>query len=217
MMVILRNINGQQIDCTRKNVIKVFKDVGFGTDIETNLKVVDFLDIICNLNNGIYKPYKKPNDRLLYINKSSNHPPQIINQLPKIISDRLSRNSSNKEMFNTAKGEYKEALKRSGYSNISLSFHQSSTSHVTRQRHCNIIWFNPPYSRAVIINFAKKFLQLIDLRFPPLNKFHKIFNRNNVKVSYCCTQNVGNIIKSHNKKLINSIIHHEQPCNCRKK
>ena len=120
-------------------------------------------------------------------------------------------------MFNTAKGEYEEALKRSGYSNIILSFHQSSTSHVKRQRHRNIIWFNPPYSRAVITNVAKKFLRLIDLDFLPSNKFHKIFNRNNVKVSYCCTQNVGNIIKSHNKKLINSSNHHEQPCNCRKK
>ena len=35
--------------------------------------------------------------------------------------------------------------------------------------------------------------------------------------NYCCTQNVGNIIKSHNKKLINSSNHHEQLCNCRKK
>ena len=216
-LVILRNVNGQQIDRTRKNIIKIFKDIGFGIDIETNSKVVDFLDITFNLNNGIYKPYKKPNDRLLYINKSSNHPPQIINQLPKIISDRLSRNSSNKEVFNTAKGEYEEALKRSGYSNFSLSFLQSSTSRVKRQPHRNIIWFNPPYSRAVITNIAKEFLQLIDLHFPPSNKFHKIFNRNNVKVSYCCTQNVGNIIKSHNKKLINSSNHHEQPCNCRKK
>ena len=109
-LVILRNVNGQQIDRTRKNIIKIFKDIGFGIDIETNSKVVDFLDITFNLNNGIYKPYKKPNDRLLYINKSSNHPPQIINQLPKIISDRLSRNSSNKEVFNTAKGEYEEAI-----------------------------------------------------------------------------------------------------------
>ena len=184
-LVILRNVNGQQIDRTRKNIIKIFKDVGFSIDIETNSKVVDFLDITFNLNNGIYKPYKKPNDRLLYINKSSNHPPQIINQLPKIISNRLSGNSSNKEVFNTAKGEYKEALKRSSYNNISLSFHQSSTSYVKQQCHCNIIWFNPPYSRAVITNVAKKFLQLIDLHFKPLNKFHKIFNRNNVKVSYC--------------------------------
>ena len=129
-LVILCNVNGQQIDCTRKTIIKILKDVGFSIDIETNSKVVDFLDITFNLNNGIYKPYEKPNNRLLYINKSSNHPPQIINQLPKIISDRLSRSSSNNEVFNTAKGEYEETLKSSGYSNISFSFHQSSTSHI---------------------------------------------------------------------------------------
>ena len=79
----------------------MFKDVGFSIDIETNSKVFDFLDITFNLNNSIYKPYKKLSDRLLYINKSSNHPPQIINQLPNIIRDRLSRNSSNEEVFTT--------------------------------------------------------------------------------------------------------------------
>ena len=62
----------------------------------------------------------KTNDPLFYINKSSNHPPQIINQLPRIISDKLSRNSSNKKVFNASTGEYEQALKRSGYSNISL-------------------------------------------------------------------------------------------------
>ena len=87
----------------------------------TNSNLVDFLVITFNLNNGIHKPYKKPNDALLYTNKSSNHPPQIINQLPRIISDRLSKNSSNKEVFNTSKGQYEEVLKRSDYSNISLS------------------------------------------------------------------------------------------------
>ena len=54
-LVILRN--GQQIDLTRKN-IKIFKDVGFSIDIESNLKVVDVLDITFNLKNGTYKPYK---------------------------------------------------------------------------------------------------------------------------------------------------------------
>ena len=44
----------------------------------------------------------------------------IIKQLPRIIGDKLSRNSSNKEVFNTAKTEYEEALERNGYSNISL-------------------------------------------------------------------------------------------------
>ena len=105
-LVILRNVNGQQIDRTRKN-IKMFKHVGFSIDIETNSKVVDFLDITCNLNNGTYKFYKKPNDRLLYINKSSNHPSQIINQLPKTASDRLSRNSSSNCLI-----QLKESMKK---------------------------------------------------------------------------------------------------------
>ena len=72
-----------------KNIIKTFKDMGFDIDVETNLKIVDFLDITFNLNNGTYRPYKKPNDLLLYINKSSN--PQIINQFPKGIYERLFR------------------------------------------------------------------------------------------------------------------------------
>ena len=36
-------------------------------------------------------------------------------------------------------------------------------------------------------------------------------------MSYYCTQNVANIIKSHNKKLINTSIKNTPPCNCRKK
>ena len=119
--------------------------------------MADFLDITFNLNNGMYKPYKKPNDTLLCIEKSSNHAPHIVNRLPRVISDRLSRNSSNKEVFNTSKGLYEEALQRSGHSNIRLSFQQSSASHVKRQHHRSIIWFNLPYSRAVITNVAKKF------------------------------------------------------------
>ena len=121
-LVILRNVNGQQIDRTRKNLIKIFKDVGFSIDIETNSKVIDFLDITFNLSNDIYNLYKKPNDTLLYINKSSNHPPQIINQLPRIICDRLSRNTSNKEVFNTFKEQYEKVLKRSDDSNFNLFF-----------------------------------------------------------------------------------------------
>ena len=44
-----------------------------------------------------------------------------------------------------------------------------------------------------------------------------ITHSNYVKVSYCCTQNVGNINKSHNKRLINLSNHHAHPCNRRKK
>ena len=38
-----------------------------------------------------------------------------------------------------------------------------------------------------------------------------------MKVSYCSTQNLANIMKSHNKKLINTPIKNNLPYNCRKK
>ena len=110
-LLVLRNANRQKIDRIRKKVIQLFKGSGFLIDIETNLKIVNFLDITFNLSNGTFKPYKKPNDSMLYIQKSSNHLPQIIKQLPKIISDRRSKNSSNEEDFNECKGEYENALK----------------------------------------------------------------------------------------------------------
>ena len=91
-LLILRNVNGQQMDQMRKNIIKTFKDIGFTMDVETNLKIAYFLDITFNLNNGTYRPYKKTNDLLLYTSKSSN-------QLPKIINERLSRSSSNEEVL----------------------------------------------------------------------------------------------------------------------
>ena len=50
-LLILTNVNGQQIDRMRKNMIKIFKDIGFAIDIETNLKYVGLLDITFHLNN----------------------------------------------------------------------------------------------------------------------------------------------------------------------
>ena len=65
-LMIKEYINGQQIDQLRKKTVKVFKEIGFKIDIETNSKIVDFLDMTFNLINGSYKPYKKPNETLLY-------------------------------------------------------------------------------------------------------------------------------------------------------
>ena len=98
-LLVLRNVNGQKLDRIRKKVIQLFKDCGFLIDIKTNLKIVNFHDITFNLKNGTFKPYKKSNNSLLYVKKSSNHLPQIIKQLPKIISDTLSKNSSKEELL----------------------------------------------------------------------------------------------------------------------
>ena len=75
--------------------------------------------------------------------------------------------------------------------------------------------FNPPLSLNVKTNVAKIFSQLIDTHFSPANNLHKIFNRNIVKVSYSCTQNISQIIKGHNKKVTQIKKHHQLQCNCR--
>ena len=53
--------------------------------------------------------------------------------------------------------------------------------------------------------------------FQNSNKLHAIFNRNTVKVSYSCTQNMSSMIKSHNKKVINKDVKESKSCNCRVK
>ena len=92
-LFILRKINKQQPDKIRKKIISIFKKINFKIEIVTNLTEVDFLGVTFNLENNTYRPYKKPNDKLIYIDVSSNHPPQIKKQLTKIVSDRLSLNS----------------------------------------------------------------------------------------------------------------------------
>ena len=42
--------------------------------VDANKKVVTFLDIELDLENGTYRPYIKPNDAPLYVHRQSNHP-----------------------------------------------------------------------------------------------------------------------------------------------
>ena len=132
---------------------------------------------------------------MLYIHSSWNHPPQIIDQLPNTISERLSKNFSNQEIFNTVKVEYKDVLKKSGYS-VDLKY-TNNKSEISKTQNGNIIWFNPAFSKS---NVANAFLQLVTKNFPRRHKLYKIFTRNTAKASYSCMNNMSKIIKRHNKK-----------------
>lgn len=215
-LLILKNINSRDTDVIRKKVVKCFKDLGFDIEITTKLKRVDFLDITLELDTGLYRPYKKPNDSLLYIHTGSNHPPNILKQLPSSICDRLSRNSANEMIFDANKGDYEEALKKCGHPE-KLTYKKEENSNGRRNRRRNIIWFNPPFNKNVETNVAKQFLSLLDRHFPTTNRLHKIFNRNNCKVSYSCTQNLAQIIKAHNKKILTPSSATKNGCNCKKK
>ena len=161
----------------------------------TNLVEVNFLDVTFNLRNGSYRPYKKPNDELKYINVLSNHPPQILQQLTTAINDRLSRNSSSELIINDSKHQYEDALSKSGFK-TELTY-KDSTAPTTKKmisRKRRIIWFNPPYNQNVSTNIGKIFLKLVDKNFPRTHRLHKTFNRNIIKVSYSCMSNVQQLI-----------------------
>ena len=52
-----------------------------------------------NLTNSGYKPYMKPNNKLLYVHKQSNHPPALLKNIALNINKRLTNISSSKEVF----------------------------------------------------------------------------------------------------------------------
>ena len=212
-LAVVLDANGPKMDKLRKSIIQVFKDEGLSITIETNLKETDFLDVTFNIVNKIYKPYRKPGNSPLYINRNSNHPESILKTMPGMINRRLCDTSCNETVFNEAKDEYETALAASGFES-NMKFQKNPN--IRRNRSRNIIWFNPPYSRNVKTNIGNVFLKIIKKHFKKNHKYYKIFNKNNVKLSYSCTTNVSNIIKGHNKKILNSGNKEQQrPCNCR--
>ena len=125
-----------------------------------------------NLNDGTHKPYHKPDTTLQYIHKESNHPSNIIKQIPLIVEKRLSSLSSNEKIFKEAAPDYEAALNKSGFKH-KLSYRQENETTDTRgRRNRKCIWFNPPFNKAVSTNIAKKFLDLIDKHFPRGHKFY---------------------------------------------
>ena len=111
---VIHNANGPKLDKLRKEIIKIFKTEGLNITIETNLTTTDFLDVSFDLSTGKYYPFRKPIDKPLYINASSNHPPSIIMQIPKMISKRISDLSFDETEFKKAKNIYENALSSRG-------------------------------------------------------------------------------------------------------
>ena len=67
----------------KKHLQKVFKSNGLDVIIECNMKVGNYLHVTFNLNDDTYLPYQKPDNTIRYIQAESNHPPNIIKQIPK--------------------------------------------------------------------------------------------------------------------------------------
>ena len=112
---VFKNCSGPQMEKIKKHLQKVLKNNGLDVIIECNMKVVNYLDITFNLNDGTYRPCPKPDNIIQYIHVESNHLPNIIKRIPRTIEKRLSQLSSNEEIFNESAPFYEDKLQQSGY------------------------------------------------------------------------------------------------------
>ena len=67
-------------------------------------------------------------------------------------------------------------------------------------------------------NVGRTFLKILDEEFPESHVFHKIFNRNAVKISYSCMPNLKQIIDGRNKSILQKTTAPPilKACNCRR-
>ena len=145
-LAVLKNHSGRQAERVKKQLHSTFQSLGLRLTAQVNVTEANFLDVTMDLRTDAYKPYRKPNDMPVFINTQSNHPPAIIKQIPISVSKRISKLSSTVESFTNTAPMYNNALKSSGYTE-SLAFAGERTDQSPkRQRHRNIIWFNPPFS-----------------------------------------------------------------------
>ena len=187
----------RQNDILKKKICEVFKKINLSITISANQNEVDFLDITMNLKNNTFKTFLKPNDKPEYVNKLSNHPPEILKNIPIGINKRLVNISATKEVFENTTKIYSDELAKCGYDH-KLTFDLQNNNNKNNERkkkksrQRKISWFNPPFSKNVSTNVGAKFLKIIDEKIPePLRKY---FNRNTIKVSYRCMPNIKNYI-----------------------
>ena len=119
-LIYIEDANGPLINRIEKTLHRIFKNNKLSISLEQNGLVVNFLDVTMDTD-GIHKPYRKPNSKITYFSRASNHPPSITKNIPRSIGKRLNTISSSEAEFNNAKDDYQHALNEAGYTVISTA------------------------------------------------------------------------------------------------
>ena len=114
--------SGPILEKLKKQIISIFKEEGLKLVSKTVFShKTDFLDITMDLKSGKFRPLKKPNNEIKYVSAESNHPPNIIKQIPNIIKSRITNLCSYENCFKDATNKYEEALESAGYGKINFN------------------------------------------------------------------------------------------------
>ena len=127
------NISGSDSGKIKKKLFKTFKNNGLSITVECDLIVTSFLNMTFDLKSATLYQYRKSNNELRYMNKHSNHPPSIINQILLVISSRTPENYCDKIHFDKTGLDYNTVLKNSGFNEI-ITYIPSPSKRQTRKR-----------------------------------------------------------------------------------
>ena len=132
-LIYIPNSNGPLSSSIQKRIIRAFKFLGFKIEISSNIKIVNFLGVTLDLSKNSYKPFIKTNQNPTYINVDSNHPKNIIRQIPKAVNLRIGKLSANEKIFKESSKRYINALKNSGFNEEYRYLKQNITNEITKE------------------------------------------------------------------------------------
>lgn len=172
---------------SKKELCQIFKEHELRIKIENNIKITNVLDTTLNLHNGEHSPYNKPNNIQMYVNIRSIHPPSVLKNISEGLNRQLRNISANSTVCKKAIPTYQGALDQSGHKH-QLGFSATNSATTKKSQPLNVVWYNPHFSRHVATNIRKAFLKLLNIDF---TKEHKLFNKNNVKLSNGCVRDMN--------------------------
>ena len=171
----------------------------------TKLWFQSFLSKFCNISITVRQKIDFWKHVKFFLGHPKNHF-KSIQIIPRSIEKRISETSSIVDIFNRSIRIYNDALHESNFKET-LQFvipaPKNNNENQKRKRKQNITWFNPLYSKHFKTNIRKTFLQLLSNHFPKDHQMHEIFNKNIVKFSYSCMNNISSTLSTHNKSILN--------------
>ena len=204
--LVLSDLSPSETDKVKDKILTIFQEQGLKIKIEANQKTVHYLDVTLALDDGSYRPYSKPNSKPLCVHSKSNHPPSVLQNIPKMVNQRLNMLSSSQEMFNSAVQQYQDALEDSEYEHkleyeeVNI-FEMNEGTKKKRRRYKNEFWYNPPWNINVQTKIGEAFLKALDSEIKPDNPLRKVFNRHTIKISYSNMPNMSKVVSTHNSKI----------------
>ena len=96
---VLKNKNGTQLKRIKKSLQKTVKDSGLEIVAESNLRILNYLDVTLNLDDSYFKLYHKTDDITQYFKKESKCSPHLMKHLSASIEKQLSNNCSSESTF----------------------------------------------------------------------------------------------------------------------